>query len=353
MLGDGMSQAGTRTGIAVEVIDPALVTVASLRPWWAVLTATEAARDPSSPLDPLEESVAAVVGTPASVHRAVLAGTRDPATGLPAGFVLAWTNERDNTHSLDVQQLAVHPDHRRRGHGTALLDHLRRVAADIGRTQVHLSGTEPLGSDGTGVPGTEFARAAGAVDVALEVRRTLDLTRTPDADPPGGPGGVAAGYELLGWDDATPEALVEAMAVMRAGISVDAPAEDATLDAEVWDADRVRTADAHALASGRASATTAARHVATGRLVAYTMLAANREHPSVGFQWDTFVTAAHRGHGLGLAVKHANTRRFRALSPGTRTVHTWNAAVNRHMIAINEALGYVPTAQDRALELRL
>ncbi len=338
------------TDITAEVIDPATVTVDSLLPWWAVLVATEGARDPASPLDPLTESVRALHATPPDLHRALLAGTRDPATGRPAGFVLAWTNERDNTHSLDVEHLAVHPDQRRRGHGTALLDHLRWTTADAGGTQVHLDSTEPLGSDGTGVPGTEFARAAGAVDVALEVRRTLDLTAPGDAE---SDAGVAAGYELLGWDDATPEPVVEVMAALRAGISVDAPAEDATLEPEVWDADRVRTADARTLASGRATATTAARHVASGQIVAYTMLAANWEHPSVGFQWDTYVTAAHRGHGLGLAVKRANTRRFRALSPGTRTVHTWNAGVNGPMIAINEALGYVPTAQDRALELRL
>lgn len=334
----------------MEVIDPADVTVTSLAPWWAVLTATEAARDPASPLDPLEESVRALLATPASVHRAVLAGTRDPVTGRPVGFVLAWTNERDNTHSVDVEHLAVHPGHRRRGHGTALLDHLRRVAVDSGRTQVHLSATEPLGSDGTGVPGTEFARAAGAVDVALEVRRTLDLTRAPGPTPRVG---APRGYELLGWDDATPEPLLTEMAALRAAISVDAPAEDATLEPEIWDEERVRSADTHARTSGRASATTAARHLATGRLVAYTTMAANREHPAVGFQWDTFVSAAHRGHGLGLAVKTANTRRFRTLSPGTRTIHTWNAAVNGPMIAINDALGYVPTARDRAFELRL
>ena len=224
------------------------------------------------------------------------------------------------------------------------------MAADTGRTVVHLDSTEPLASDGSGVPGTEFARATGAVEVAMEVRRTLDLGGAPEAGPDSE---VAPGYELLGWDDATPEPLLGAMAAMNARMSVDAPAEDATLTPELWDADRVRTADARTLGSGRAKATTAARHLASGQLVAYTVLAANREHPSVGFQLDTFVSAAHRGHGLGLAVKRANTRRFRALSPGTRTVHTWNAAVNDHMIAINEALGYVPTAQDRALELRL
>lgn len=336
----------------VEDIDPAQVTVESLAPWWAVLVATEAAREPASPLDPLTESVRALHAIPPDLHRVVLAGTRDPATGRPAGFVVAWTNERDNTHSVDVEHLAVHPDLRRRDHGTALLDHLHRVAADTGRSVVHLDSTEPLGSDGTGVPGTGFARAAGAVDVALEVRRTLDLAHDGPTGPGPGERAVAAGYELLGWDDATPHPLLAAMAALRAGISVDAPAEDATLEAELWDADRVRTADARTSASGRATATTAARHLASGDLVAYKMLAANREHPSVGFQWDTFVSAAHRGHGLGLAVKRVNTQRFRALSPGTRTVHTWNAGVNRHMIAINEALGYVPTAQDRALELR-
>lgn len=45
----------------------------------------------------------------------------------------------------------------------------------------------------------------------------------------------------------------------------------------------------------------------------------------------------HRGHRLGLAVKVANLRQ---LGPSHSCVTTWNAAANRPMIAINEALGF-------------
>ncbi len=221
-----------------------------------------------------------------------------------------------------------------------------------------LESTEPIGSDGTAVAGTAFARAAGAVDVAMAVQRTLDVAAEPDepaADEPAGPGdsAVAPGYELTAWTDATPEDLRTPVAALRAQMTADVPMEDTTAEPEVWDAERVRAADARTAATGRLSSTTAARHIETGALVGYTVLVVSRTFPRLAYQDDTFVLAAHRGHGLGLALKRSNQRRFRALSPATRTILTWNAAVNSHMVAINDALGFRPTAQERGLELRI
>ena len=60
------------------------------------------------------------------------------------------------------------------------------------------------------------------------------------------------------------------------------------------------------------------------------------------WQFLTVVDPAHRGHRLGLAVKLANLRYALGHEPALRVIDTWNAAANRHMIAINEALGFRP-----------
>jgi hypothetical protein len=50
----------------------------------------------------------------------------------------------------------------------------------------------------------------------------------------------------------------------------------------------------------------------------------------------------NRGHRLGTIVKIANLRHAMAGEPALRVINTWNAAVNDHMISINEALGFRP-----------
>lgn len=50
----------------------------------------------------------------------------------------------------------------------------------------------------------------------------------------------------------------------------------------------------------------------------------------------------HRGRGLGLLLKAHNHRLVREGSPGTRWINTWNAESNPWMVAVNEALGFVP-----------
>jgi hypothetical protein len=58
------------------------------------------------------------------------------------------------------------------------------------------------------------------------------------------------------------------------------------------------------------------------------------------WQGNTIVDPEHRGHRLGTILKVENHRQLRSYRPRMRYVHTWNAEVNAHMIAINEAVGY-------------
>jgi RimJ/RimL family protein N-acetyltransferase len=52
------------------------------------------------------------------------------------------------------------------------------------------------------------------------------------------------------------------------------------------------------------------------------------------------VTRPHRGHRLGLLVKTAMLDWLADAEPRLERIVTGNAAVNQHMIAINEQLGY-------------
>ena len=99
--------------------------------------------------------------------------------------------------------------------------------------------------------------------------------------------------------------------------------------------------EAH-VARGERSYHAAVRHDATGALVAWTILGLEPTVADHAWQFLTVVDPAHRGHRLGLAVKLANLRYALGHEPALRAIDTWNAAANRHMIAINEALGFRP-----------
>ncbi len=67
----------------------------------------------------------------------------------------------------------------------------------------------------------------------------------------------------------------------------------------------------------------------------------------------TAVLPEHRGHRLGLLVKAEMLALLTANEPAIRHVVTGNADSNRHMIAINEQLGFTACAVYRNWELDL
>jgi hypothetical protein len=74
------------------------------------------------------------------------------------------------------------------------------------------------------------------------------------------------------------------------------------------------------------------------------------ERPQIGAQEDTTVVRDHRGHRLGLLLKADLCRWLLAVEPQLRTLDTWNAESNDHMVGVNERLGY--RAVGRALEFQ-
>ena len=199
-----------------------------------------------------------------------------------------------------------------------------------------------------------MAAAAGFRRALVQARRVLDLTEVDEAR-------LSAlevqawrhadGYELVGWTGPAPDEHVAGYAALVGRMSTDAPLDDLDLEPEIWDVDRVRRRDVLVAAQGRTVLVTAARHVASGELVAFSDVAVTRHDPENAFQWDTLVRRDHRGHRLGVLVKVANLRRLLAAAPSARRVHTWNADSNSAMVAINEAIGF--TVAEREVEWQL
>ena len=61
----------------------------------------------------------------------------------------------------------------------------------------------------------------------------------------------------------------------------------------------------------------------------------------------------HRGHRLGMLVKAANLGGRRPGWPSVRSVLTWNASENQHMLSINIALGFRPAGYEGEWQKRL
>jgi len=250
-------------------------------------------------------------------------------------------NTRENTETGGVW-LSVHPDHQRAGHGRRLLAHCEQVLRDDGCTRVHEHSGAPVEH---GDAATEFALANGYRQTLVDLRQDLNLpveagtleALTPALDP--------GEYVVEVAVDGLPEEWLEDRALLARRMSTDAPMGDIDLDEEDWDADRVRRQ--WNTPSPIWAVESVARHVPSGRLVAFTDLVVRPGQTDLALQGDTLVLREHRGRALGLAIKVANLAALQREKPGVTTVRTWNADTNTHMIAINERMGFTVTGWTR------
>lgn len=123
-------------------------------------------------------------------------------------------------------------------------------------------------------------------------------------------------------------------------MSTDAPSGGLDQEPETWDAARVRDYVANSTERYLHVLMTVAQEVATGALVAFTVVQVPFGELAFGFQQDTLVLAEHRGHRLGTLVKVENLRALARQRPGVERLLTWNAQENAQMLAINVGLGF-------------
>ncbi|MGN9910815.1 GNAT family N-acetyltransferase [Phytohabitans sp. LJ34] len=278
---------------------------------------------------------------PGNAHERALA-TID---GVAAGYVVIELPQLDNLDNAEVD-LMVHPEYRRRGVGRALYEYAKDVVRGLGRKRLMGMSVETLpGGVARDEAGGGFATAMGAKGALSDVRRRLDVTKVDEADLDRQLAAAwerAAGYSLIQWRGATPEEIIDDIAYLDGRLTADAPMGELEWEVEKIDADRLRAMDAVVMARGRRRYHSAVRHDESGKVVAFTTIDLPGTVDWHAFQQITIVEPAHRGHRLGTVVKLENFRYARVHEPGLRAIDTWNAAVNDHMISINEAMGFRP-----------
>ena len=315
--------------------------------WCDVWTAAELAERPDDPPRPAQDHrelgrlLLAPGGSRDGTHRAAV------VDGTVVGALRVILPVKDNP-TVAVLDVAVHPDHRRRGVGTALLADGVRLAGAAGRTDLLSEVDEP----GPDAPGHAFALRNGWRCELLETRR--DLLLPPDeqrlSELEAGARAASSGYSLVGWRDRTPEELLDDRALLERRMTTDAPHGDLPVQEEEWDAERIREYEELHLSRGRTVLSAGA--VRDGRLVAFTDLQVPLADPRRAFQGGTLVLREHRGHRLGALVKAAVLREVLHSHPEVRRITTVNAEHNAPMVAVNEALGFVPAGRLSSWVLR-
>jgi GNAT superfamily N-acetyltransferase len=311
---------------------------AQFNAWFGVLQRSERSREgaPGQGWHPDEWRARAVDETAPKVFRLYSYG---PSWDRPVA-VGALEVTRDDNLSFLEGSLFVDPTERRRGYGSATLADLEACARDLERPTLVIFVIEGSGEIGSG-PNRSFAPRHGYRVAEENVRRDLawprpegELDRLHDEW-----AGFASDYEVISWTNGTPEDLVDARAHLSAIMPAETPHVDIDVEAEHWDAERVRHHEATTDQMGRDLLVAAARHRATGELVGYSELTVSRDQPQTAYQWDTLVVRPHRGHRLGGLLKIATMRLLEAGRYPTEKVTTFNSTLNRPMIAVNEALG--------------
>jgi GNAT superfamily N-acetyltransferase len=250
------------------------------------------------------------------------------------GALEIWTSEWDNTH-LAWTWLAVHPDARRRGHGSDLFEFAVKQVRGLGRRSIGIDGWDSASTVG-------FAEKHGLARKSIAVNRRQTIAKIDQdilASLYDEAAAAASSYELIRIAGRTPDDMLEAVAEMTASIN-DAPTDDLDIEDEVFPVERIVDFENATAGRRRRMYHVIARHRATGDLAGHTVVHVEEDRPHIGHQEDTSVVAAHRGHRLGILVKADMLRWLAEAEPQLETVDTWNAESNDHMIEVNEKLGY-------------
>ncbi|MCO5993024.1 GNAT family N-acetyltransferase [Actinoallomurus rhizosphaericola] len=308
------------------------VSDADVAAWHEVVAAAVAHDYPGEPAPTLDQ-VHGHLATPGLGSRHLLWVAR--AEGAVTGVARLRLFEGAGRRHLGELTLHVHPEHRRRGVGTALLRTVARAARDEQRRTLVVEASSQT-------PGTSFLEANGFICALSLSLLLLDVAAAPGVEEIVGT--EHPGYHLTRWLGVVPDELAEAFAEAKSAMG-DMPTGKRDFGTTTWDTDRVRDMAEVVEKRGDTLLTVAALN--GDRVAGFTELVIPVGDGTRAIQYDTAVVSAHRGRGLGLWVKAAMLEWLRAEWPAVREIETDNAEDNAHMLAVNERLGFRPLRQTR------
>jgi GNAT superfamily N-acetyltransferase len=269
-----------------------------------------------------------------------------------------------NTAWLQVQ---VHPDFTGRGIGRALADTVEAAAVEAGKEQIHVyAGSRPApgprlepptGFGSLPAAGREvrflLARGYSLEQVERGSRLALPVDPALLAERRAAAESRADGYRVHHWEAIAPDEWLEDLAMLATRMSTDAPSGGLDEEEDLWTPERWRDAERRQEDSPRVTLYGAVEHVASGHLVGYTELSVPPDLKRPADQGDTIVMREHRGHRLGMLLKVANIEYLTDSYPGHPSITTFNAEENRHMLEVNEAVGFVPFTYEGAWQKKI
>jgi GNAT superfamily N-acetyltransferase len=266
----------------------------------------------------------------------------------PVGVLAIEMPKHDNLQMMWVE-ITVHPDHRRQGHGTAIMNEVLRQAHEVGRSIIWAGTAEDdLGAQSF-VEGFGFRYAShdarrrqrlAEVDYA-EIDRLY--TRALQA---------ASDYRIERLAPPVSDDVLAELVEVTAAIN-DAPMGELTYEDGVFDTARLHDIETARQKRGDILYRVVARHRDTGDVGGHTQVVVNPLEPAWGHVGDTAVGRAHRGHRLGLLLKIDMMRWLAEEQPQLEVIETWNNVDNSFMINVNEAIGYRLSRVFNHYELKL
>jgi len=273
---------------------------------------------------------------PAEINFRFAAWEGDTLVGV-GGIGIPLTDNRDKAY----MGVTVHLEHRRRGVGSTLTEHLLGVAREHDRTAM-VSGLGVPPDGGPDHPSRAFARAVGFASANTEIERQLDLPvdsglldRLDAETRPA----YAGRYTLELHVDGLPPELLPSFCAAMNRLAVDAPTGTIDFEAESFTPERFTSHLELFLSTGGHRIDTLAL-TSDREVAAYSAFFLPASDPELAWQGGTLVTAPHRGHRLGTAVKITNLHALQEQFPHVGRVLTQNAESNSYMVSINVALGF-------------
>jgi GNAT superfamily N-acetyltransferase len=155
-------------------------------------------------------------------------------------------------------------------------------------------------------------------------------------------------FAIHHWVDRTPTKWRSDMAMLRQVMSVEEPSAGLEEPEDVWTVERLVADEARFETSPRTLLVCAVEHLPSGHLAGFTTLSVPAETDRSVSQGDTLVLREHRGHRLGMLIKLANLVELQRRMRGHPSIITFNAEENRHMLDVNEAVGFAPIGYEGA-----
>ena len=236
---------------------------------------------------------------------------------------------------IGVVELIVPPAARRQGIGRELLSALAHRAYAEGFTSL---GVEVIG----GTPAVKFYERYGFECAFVEIRNVLKLTSVDWLKLGEMASGVGSGYRIDFYPGGPPEELYDAYAEAKAISRGSYEASDLELRPSSYEPDRLRSSLATLHARGLRPYIVVGIHEPSGKIAGLTEVVVAAQHPTRADQYDTMVVPAHRGYGLGRALKARMLFELRSAEPRMTEVQTWNAFENEPLIKVNSDLGFQP-----------